>query len=95
MFIVNLTYTVSLDKVNEYIQAHKEYLSVQYELNNFIASGAKNPRTGGIILSIMSSKKELETVLKQDPFHKADIAEYEIIEFTPSMTSKEFESLKQ
>ena len=43
MFIVNLTYKVSLDEVDKYLQDHVEYLKVQYDQKNFIASGRKNP----------------------------------------------------
>ena len=71
-----------------------EYLKEQYEKGNFIASGRKVPRIGGVILSKLTSKKELEKVLVQDPFHKANIATYEIIEFISSMTAKEFDNLK-
>ena len=38
MFIVNLTYKVSLDEVEKYLQDHVAYLKVQYEEKNFIAS---------------------------------------------------------
>ncbi len=94
MFIVSLTYTKPLEEVDTYIEVHIEYLKEQYEKGNFIASGRKVPRIGGVILSKLTSKKELEKVLVQDPFHKANIATYEIIEFISSMTAKEFDNLK-
>ena len=95
MFIVNLTYKVSLDEVDKYLQDHVEYLKVQYDQKNFIASGRKNPRDGGVILSKLDSKDKLQEVLEQDPFYIKNLANYEIIEFFPTMTSKEFENLKE
>jgi uncharacterized protein YciI len=95
MFIINLTYKVSLDEVDKYLQQHVEYLKVQYEKKNFIASGRKNHRDGGVILSKLDSKDKLQEVLKKDPFYIKNLANYEIIEFFPTMTSKEFENLKE
>ena len=94
MFIVILTYKVAIEEVEKHLEAHVEYLKKQYEAGNFIASGRKVPRTGGVILSKTDSKEELENVLSQDPFNINDVADYEIIEFVPTMTSKELEFLK-
>ena len=60
-----------------------------------IASGRKIPRTGGIILSNLSDQKKLLNIIEEDPFKKNNLAEYEIIEFEPSMTSKELGFLKK
>ena len=94
MFIVVLTYKVAIEEVEKHLEAHVEYLKKQYESGNFIASGRKVPRTGGVILSNMESKQALEKVLSQDPFNINGVADYEIIEFVPTMTSKELEFLK-
>ena len=48
MFIVSLTYIASLEEVDKHLAEHVKYLENQYELENFIASGRKVPRTGGI-----------------------------------------------
>ena len=95
MFIVSLTYIKSLEEVDRYIEDHVEYLKEQYALGNFIASGRKVPREGGVILSKLDSKEKLLEVLDKDPFKKADLATYEIIEFIPSMTADEFINLKE
>jgi uncharacterized protein YciI len=93
MYIIDLTYKVPLEEVEKYLKDHVEFLDQQYEKGYFLASGRKIPRTGGVILSNMSDKSKLLTVLEQDPFHLHNIAEYEIIEFVPSKTSKELEFL--
>lgn len=95
MFIVSLTYTASLEEVDKFLALHVSYLEEQYALGNFIASGRKVPRTGGVILSKMDSLESLQAVLEKDPFKINDLAAYEIIEFTPSMTAKGFENLKE
>ena len=95
MFVVILTYKIAIEEVEEHLSEHVEFLKKQYEAGNFIASGRKVPRTGGVILSNMKSRKELEALLALDPFNVNDVADYEIIEFVPTMTSKELEFLKQ
>ena len=95
MFIFNLTYKVALDQVDQHLEAHIAYLKQQYAQSNFIASGRKVPRTGGIILSQIKDKQDLLDILAQDPFHKHGLADYELIEFIPSMTSEAFENLKE
>ncbi|RXJ54158.1 YciI family protein [Candidatus Marinarcus aquaticus] len=94
MFIVLLTYIKPLEVVDDYLEAHVKYLKEQYKEGNFIASGRKIPRDGGVILSKLDSKEKLQEVLKKDPFKLANVANYEIIEFVPSMTSDEYENLK-
>ena len=89
MFIVNLTYTVELERVDQLLNEHVVFLNQQYELGNFIASGRKVPRTGGIILSAVKDKVELERIIARDPFKKHELAHYELIEFIPSKTSDE------
>ena len=95
MFIVSLTYIVDLDKIDKILPLHVEYLKKQYKKGNFIASGRKIPRTGGIILSKLDNVEKLQRVLDQDPFKMNHLAKYDIQEFIPSMTSGEFINLKE
>ena len=95
MFIVSLTYISDLEEVDKFLPKHVEYLKAQYIKGNFIASGRKVPRTGGIILSKMESLEALEKVLDEDPFKIHNMAEYEILEFIPSMTSDDFANLRE
>ncbi|WP_153447086.1 YciI family protein [Vibrio algicola] len=94
MFIVSLTYKSELSEVDKLISEHVTFLEKYYALGKFIASGRKVPRTGGIILVNASNKDEVETIVKEDPFHIADLANYEITEFVPTMAAKEFEAIK-
>lgn len=94
MFIVSLTYTKPLNKVDEYVEAHIKYIKEHYDKRNFIASGRQVPSVGGVIISKLKSKVKLEEILKQDPFYIANVANYEIIEFISVITANEFDNLK-
>ena len=95
MFIVSLTYKSDLEEVDKHLDAHVAYLKQEYANGNFIASGRKIPRTGGVILSCVKNREELESVLEKDPFNKAGIAQYDITEFVPSMVAQGFEILQK
>lgn len=51
MFVVNLTYKAPLDEIDRVRDAHMEWVKAGYADGIFIASGAKRPRTGGVILA--------------------------------------------
>ena len=93
MFIVSLNYKCGLKEIDKHLDDHVAYLKQEYANGSFIASGRKIPRTGGIILSCVKSRDELELILAQDPFIKAGIAEYDITEFFPSMAAEGLEIL--
>ena len=95
MFIVQLTYQTTLDNVDKYLQAHREFLAYHYKQGLFLASGPKVPRTGGILIALTKDKAYLESVLKQDPYHLAEITTYDLIEFTPVMHRDELKDIIQ
>nr|WP_298996639.1 YciI family protein [uncultured Allomuricauda sp.] len=95
MFIINLTYKTELERVDQFLEEHIEYLNEHYELGHFLASGRKVPRTGGIILSDVQSKSKLENIIAKDPFKQNELADYELTEFVPSKTCEELKFLME
>lgn len=93
MFVVLLTYTRPLAAVDALIPAHREFLQRMYETGTFLLSGRKEPRDGGVILASATSALELESVLAQDPFHIHGVANYQVIEFFPTMAAPALQSL--
>jgi uncharacterized protein YciI len=83
-----------LSEIDKLINDHVTFLEKFYASGKFIASGRKVPRIGGIILVNASNKDEVETIIKEDPFHIANVANYEITEFIPTMAAKEFDAIK-
>ncbi len=89
MFIINLTYKTQLENIDKFLDTHIDFLNEQYQLGNFIASGRKVPRNGGIILSNIKIKAILEEIIDKDPFKINNLADYELIEFIPSKACEE------
>jgi len=93
MFIVSLTYKTDLSEADKHFDAHIAFIEKYYSLGKIISSGKKVPRTGGVILMRASSKEEVETIIKEDPFYFEGVADFDIIEFLPTRAAKGFESL--
>ena len=90
--IINIDYKVPFAEVEKHLVAHREYLQIYYDKGNFIASGPKDPRTGGIILAV-GDIDTLNEIIKGDPFFANDIADYNIVSFNPVKKSPAFEDL--
>ena len=84
MYIVSLNYIKEVSEVEKYLEEHVKFLEKYYEMEKFICSGRKNPRTGGVILLNAESLSEVEKIVLEDPFNINEIAEYEITEFFPT-----------
>lgn len=82
-FLVESTYTAPLARIDEVLAEHRTYLQGGYDRGLLLASGSQVPRVGGIILARADSKEELEAFLAADPFQRAGLAEYRIIEYVP------------
>ncbi len=93
MYIISLTYHAPLDDVETLLERHVTWLKRGYEQGLFVASGRKNPRTGGVILAKSVAREEIDAFLKQDPFQA--VANYEVIDFQPSMTAEAFTALSR
>lgn len=91
MFIISLTYTCGLAEIDKYLDEHIEFLRKHYASGDFLASGRKVPRTGGIILAKVESRAHLDSILEEDPFHREKLAEYAVQEFEPTMAAQGLE----
>ena len=83
MFVIMGSYQKDISEVDKYLIAHREFLEQGYQKNYFLASGPQNPRIGGVIISLLKDKKQLEELMAKDPFQIHGIATYTLIEFTP------------
>lgn len=85
MFIAILKYKKPLEEVDRFLQAHRDYLAEHYAAGNFISSGPQTPRVGGVIMIKVENRIAVDAIIAQDPFNINGIADYQIVEFTPTM----------
>lgn len=93
MFIVDVEYKVSLDKIDEVLAEHRSWLDIYFQKGMFLLSGPKNPRTGGIIIAKANSKQELEDLFKNDPYALKNVAIHTVHEFKAINTHSTLSSL--
>ena len=85
MFVVILTYSAPLERIDELMRDHVGFLEQCYQAGVFVASGRQVPREGGVILACAPSKADLEEIMEHDPLVRAEAASFEIIEFRTSL----------
>ncbi|HKT99120.1 MAG TPA: YciI family protein [Paraburkholderia sp.] len=81
MYIVSLTYTASLERIDDVLPAHRTWLGTQFAAGNFVVAGPKVPRDGGVILASNMERARLDAILATDPFAERGLAAYAITEF--------------
>jgi uncharacterized protein YciI len=89
MFIINITYIKPLTDIDFYLKDHIAWLEKCYESGYFVASGRKKPRTGGVILANAVDENKIYEIIEEDPFNKAHLATYDIIEFQVTKTNNQ------
>jgi uncharacterized protein YciI len=84
MFVIELIYKADLAEIDRHMAAHMKFLRKYYAAGNFLLSGRKIPRDGGIIIAAGKSRQEIESIVAEDPFVARGLAESRIIEFRAS-----------
>ncbi|MFF7639370.1 YciI family protein [Streptomyces canus] len=95
MFVLELTYTAPLAAVDAVLPAHVSWLEEQYERGVFLASGAKNPRDGGMIIAVAEDRARIEEITAGDPFVTAGVCAYRVTEFAATKTAPALEPYRE
>ena len=92
MFVIELTYKAPLAEIDASMAAHVKFLKKYYAAGNFLISGRKIPREGGIILAVGRNREQIEAIVKEDPFHLHGLADFRIIEFRTSQKADDIQN---
>jgi uncharacterized protein YciI len=84
MYILFINFTKSLQDAQPVFPAHLEFIDAHIKTGKFILSGGLTGKPAGVVLANVNNGDELKTLLAEDPFVLEQVAEYELIEFTPS-----------
>ncbi len=91
MFVIELTYKVDLAEIDAHMTAHVRFLKKYYASGNFLVSGRKIPRDGGIILAVGESRRHIEEIIEKDPFYEHGLADFRVIEFRASQCANDIQ----
>jgi uncharacterized protein YciI len=89
MFIIELTYTADLTRIDASMRAHMQFINAHYASGHFVVSGRKIPRDGGIIIAVGKDRDEIEAIARQDPFVAKGLATARVIEFRASQRAED------
>ncbi|MEU6221640.1 YciI family protein [Streptomyces sp. NPDC047022] len=95
MFVLELTYTAPVERLDALMADHVAWLDKQYEAGVFIASGRKVPRDGGVIVAVGEDRAAIEALVATDPFAVEKVADYRIVEFLATRTSPGLNAYRQ
>jgi len=93
MFVIELIYKAELAEIDANMRAHMAYLKKYYAAGQFLVSGRKVPREGGIILALGKSREQVEAIVKEDPFVARGLADFRLIEFNQSQRAESIDAL--
>src|SRR5256712_2346332 len=91
MVVIELTYKAPLTAIDGHMAAHVIFLKKYYASGHFLVSGRKIPRDGGIIVAVGKNRRQIETIVEEDPFYARGLAEFRIIEFRASQRADDIE----
>jgi uncharacterized protein YciI len=91
MFVIELTYKADLTEIDAHMVAHVKFLKKYYASGNFLVSGRKVPRDGGIIVAVGTSRQEMQAIMEEDPFFQHGLADVRIIEFQASQRADDIQ----
>lgn len=93
LFLIELVYKAPLDDIDAAMTPHMAYLKKYYAAGNFLVSGRKIPRDGGVILAVGENRERIESIAREDPFHARGLADFRVIEFRPSQRADDLAKL--
>jgi uncharacterized protein YciI len=91
MFVIELVYKADLARIDAHMRAHVAFLKKYYDAGNFLVSGRKIPRDGGIILAVGASRQQIESIVTEDPFYTHGLADFRIVEFRASQRAPDIQ----
>jgi len=91
MFVIELIYKANLTEIDAHMATHVQFLKKYYAAGNFLVSGRKIPRDGGIIVAVGRTRAEIEAIVHEDPFFVHDLADFRIIEFRASQRASDIQ----
>src|SRR5262249_33627616 len=89
--VIELIYKAPLPEIDAHMAAHMAFLKKYYAAGNFLVSGRKIPRDGGIIVAVGSDRAHIEAIAREDPFCARGLADIRVIEFQASQRADDIQ----
>lgn len=83
-YVLLVSYTADLAAIEAAMPAHRRFLDQYFASGEFLASGPREPRTGGVILARVDTDARLQELIAADPFVRQGLVRYEAVAFRPT-----------
>jgi uncharacterized protein YciI len=90
-----VSYITAEENVAPHRQRHIEWVQKYFDSGIFLMSGPKKSKLGGVILAKNIEKELLKKIIAEDSYVTADVAEYQIVDFTARLAAPDLETLTQ
>lgn len=84
MFVISSTYTRPVERGESVVTEHLAFLDECYDAGHFVASGPRQPFTGGLIIARGDDENEIRALMGNDPMVREGVSEYDYLHFRPS-----------
>ena len=84
MYLMISTYTAPLAEVDQLRDAHLAFLDTLEERGLVVSAGRQDPPLGGVVILDVASEAEAHAAMADDPYLRANAAEYRAVGFQPS-----------
>ena len=91
MFVLLARYTKPIEEVDRLLEEHKAWIG--RNADRILLTAREEPLIGGLILARGDSVDEIWAMIREDPFHAAGVAEYEVREYRPARAAPGLEGL--
>ncbi|WP_431324851.1 YciI family protein [Rhizobium sp. YTU87027] len=93
MFVVLLKFSDNKARAGQLMGGHTAWIQRGLEEGIFLLIGSLQPNQGGAILAHNTTRSDLESRLKDDPFVAEQVVTAEILEITPAKADARLEFL--
>lgn len=94
MFVVTLKFSANKAKAPALMEGHNAWLKRGFDDGIFLLSGSIQPSAGGAVIAHNTSRADLETRVRRDPFVVENVVNADILEIAPSRTDDRLAFLK-
>lgn len=82
--VLDVTYIAPLPAVDAVLPQHRRFLDEHFATGEFLVSGPRVPRTGGVIIARVAEASRVAELVAADPFTQHGLAAYEVRAFRPT-----------
>lgn len=95
MYLLNVSYNQAPRNVEPHVSRHAVWVRQHFSDGTFLLAGPKKSSLGGVILAKSMLRSELQRLLAEDPYVKAEVVDYQIVDFDCKLARSGLDTLSR